>query len=99
MYVNPSFFQLDIGMAPEVYSFLPIHLQHRFFINFRATGNVSWKLLETIRKWMKSKWAEIPDEGIEAFFNKFLTHIKTQTVSLGESSPSITFKVSQIKFQ
>ena len=93
MYVDQSFFQLDIGMSPEVYSFLPGHLQHRFLINFRAVGNVSWKTLELIRNWMKQRWSEVPEDGTEAFFNKFLTHIKTQKVSLGETSPAITFKV------
>ena len=94
--MNESFFQVDLGMGPEALSFLPNNLQHRFLIDFRAIGNVSWKVIDQTRKWMKEKWAELPPDGVDAFLNRFVLHIKTQKVSLGEISSSISFKVKTI---
>lgn len=97
MYVSTSFFQLDMGPPAEVLGLLPHDLQHRFIIDFCCTGNVPWKIQTRLQNWMSTRWKEVPEDGMTAFFNRFLTHIKTQTVSLGESSSSISFKVkSQI---
>ena len=96
--MNESFFQIDLGMAPEALSFLPNNLQHRFLIDFRAIGNVSWKTINQTRQWMREKWAEIPPDGVDAFLSRFILHIKTQKVSLGEISSTISFKVKMFDF-
>ena len=93
MFVNKSFFQADLGMAPEAFGFLPNKLQHRFLIDFQATGNVSWKVIEKTRNWMAEKWSQVPPDGVEAFLNRFVLHLKTQTVSLGEMSATLSYKV------
>ena len=92
---NRSFFQVDLSSRRETLGFLPEHLRNRTIIDFRCIDNIPYRKLDTFRQWMMNRWDEIPEDGKEAFFNGFLRFLKEQTVVIGESSPSISFKVTQ----
>ena len=88
-----TFFQFDMGHRPETVGFLPAHLQSRFIINFKTTSQISYRQFAALETWFKTKWADLPGEAREAFFNRILLFIKTQTVAIGEKSSNFSFKV------
>ena len=89
-----TFFQVDMGHRPETVGFLPLHLQSRFIINFKTSTHISYRQYQALEKWLKIKWNELPVDAKEAFFNRIVLFIKTQTVALGEKSTNFSFKVN-----
>ena len=89
-----SFFQVDLGFRTEALAFMPDRLRDRIIIDFRCIDCISYRKIDQFREWMMARWNEIPEEGREAFLNKFALFIKTQTVAIGESSSTISFKVN-----
>ena len=88
-----SFFQVDISLGGEILHHVPERLRHRMIIDFQCIDCISYRKIDQFREWMMNRWNEIPPEGHEAFLSRFVLFLKNQTVAIGESSPTISFKV------
>ena len=89
-----SFFQTDLGFRNEALAFMPNEFRDRVIIDFRCIDCISYRKIDQFREWMSLRWHEIPADGREAFLNRFVLFIKNQKVAIGESSPTISFKVN-----
>lgn len=88
-----SFFQVDLGFQPGTLNLLPENLRHRLIIDFQCIDCISYKKIDRLREWMMNRWNEVPSDGHEAFLARFALFLGRQTVAIGESSPTISFKV------